>query len=160
MSKTVRFGAMGILLVAALAYLQSTPSIQAEEEAEEEATVSEGTTLGAVTWSYIYQSHMLIGMIGDARAKEVYQAETAKELLQTQQNILENVETQLNSLKDSDELEEDDDETVGEFISVCEMLGEQIETLRGVWEGTAGASDKWTKLRAETLEKITEFGDE
>lgn len=122
----------------------------------EATTVKEA--FGAVTMAWVIETHLAIGMLGDAVGKEVYDLQTGEDTLAMFESFVESNRQSLRSLAKSDELDSADQKLMRDLAKVCGLFLDQCEALRGIWEGDEAAAEDWSDLRQETGELIDAIG--
>ncbi len=150
-----RWAAVVMVAGICLAVVASS-GLRAENEKEkEEEEASMPGVIGGLGIAYLFETQQSLGMLGDAKAKGVYDTETATSLVKQTIGLSANVAKQLEALADSEKLEEADAKVVREFAAISLMLKEQGETLEKFWKKSDAKTAKhWDKLREETRKRI------
>jgi hypothetical protein len=129
------------------------------------AAVGEGTrpdgardraleTMGTLTAAHLYQSFLNLGLLADAREREVYTEQEAEKLLDSVVRMIESVDRRLGQLSD-DGFKEEDREAVEQARELSGLLRTQARELRAYWQtGDKKHADKFQQARQQSWSGI------
>jgi hypothetical protein len=104
-------------------------------------------TMGSLTAAHLYQAFLNIGLLADAREKEVYTAAEAEKLLDSVTRMLDTVDHRLGQMLDGG-LHEEDKEAVERARELGGLLRSQARELRTYWQtDDQEYADKFQKTR-------------
>jgi hypothetical protein len=115
-------------------------------------------TFMTMSVSYLNQSFLSIGILGDAYASKAYEDEQAGELLGAHFEMAVHVETKLKELAASKALDAEDRKTVERLLKIAGLVRSQIETLEDIWNGEEEKVKTWNSLREQTAKELAAFG--
>lgn len=116
-----------------------------------------GDTIGTLAGAYLNQAYMSVGILADAEANNVYEADEAQELLDVHLGLVTMVEEQLQKLAKSDGLDKDDIATIATFIRIAGLIKAQGTVLNEIWNGKNEKTEQWEKLREITGDELDKF---
>jgi hypothetical protein len=107
-------------------------------------------TVGSLTAAHLYQGFLLIGLLADARERDVYTAAEAEKLLDSVVRMLDTVDHRLGQLLDGT-LKDEDREAVEKARHLSDLLRSQARELRAYWHtGDRKHVEKFQKTRQES----------
>jgi hypothetical protein len=107
-------------------------------------------TMGSLTAAHLYEAFLNIGLLADAREKEVYTAAEAEKLLDSVTRMLDAVDRRLGQMLD-DGLHEEDKEAVEHARALGGLLRTQARELRTYWQTDDQAyAEKFQKTRQKS----------
>ena len=116
-------------------------------------------SVGALSVAFFYQTQVNIGILADATAKEVYEQDTANQLLQLSLNFIEMFEKQMNELLE-EKLDDSDVDTLETFKEVNDQLKKEAVALQAFWKrGRDADRMKYLEARAQVQKMLDNFGD-
>jgi hypothetical protein len=115
-------------------------------------------TFMTMSVSYLNQSFLSIGILGDAYASKAYEDEQAGELLGAHFQMALHVETKLKELAASKALDEEDKKTIERLVKIAGLVRSQVETLEAIWNGEEEKVKTWNELRDQTTKELAAFG--
>jgi len=123
---------------------------QAEEEGDNPAL----KTVGGLSVAFAYQTHVNIGMVGDAFQGKVYKKDQAVQLLQLSINLIEAVNPQLEELSET-ELTDEDRDVLEKMIKINGLMKDQAEGLQAfIKRGDEDGRTKYSEAREKTKELL------
>lgn len=131
--------------------------LHAAEETEDDPF---SETFMTVTVSYLNQSFLSLGILGDAYVKDTYEDEQAGELLGVHFDLAESVEKQLTLLSKSKQLDAEDVKTITQLAKIAGLIKSQAMTLEDIWNGDESKVKLWNELRDQTAKALAEFGSD
>jgi CHASE3 domain sensor protein len=150
--RTRRWISIGLVVAAmggmSVMSLVSTPQVvRAEEEAENNPALK---AVGGLAVGFAYQTHVSIGMVGDAFAGKVYKKDQSRQLLQLSINLIDAVTVQMQELVET-ELTDEDKEVLEKMIEINRLMKEQAEGLQAfIKSGDEEGRDQYTEAREQT----------
>ena len=121
-------------------------AVHAQEEGDNPAL----KTVGGLSVAFAYQTHVGIGMVGDAFQAKVYKKDQAVQLLQLSINLIDAVNPQLEELAET-ELTDDDKAVLNKMIKINGLMKDQAEGLQAfIKRGDEDGRDKYTEAREQT----------
>jgi hypothetical protein len=115
-------------------------------------------TFMTMSVSYLNQSFLSIGILGDAYASNAYEDEQAGELLGAHFQMALHVETKLKELAAAKALDDEDKKTIERLVKIAGLVRSQIETLEAIWNGEEDKVKSWNELRDQTAKELSAFG--
>jgi hypothetical protein len=107
-------------------------------------------TMGSLTAAHLYQAFLNIGLLADAREKEVYTAAEAEKLLDSVTRMLDTVDRRLGQMLDNG-LQDEDKEAVEHARALGGLLRTQARELRTYWQtDDQEYADKFQKTRQKS----------
>jgi hypothetical protein len=131
------------------------PAAQVKPEMGAKVEVLE--TLGALSATHLYQSHLSIGLLADGVESEIYTIAQAEESLKPMLDMMQTIDARLAKLAKSD-LDEEDRRSIEQIQAVSGLLRLQAESLRSYWKmGNAEQAQEFEAARkasANGLSKV------
>jgi len=125
-------------------------TVQAQEEGNNPAL----KTVGGLSVAFAYQTHVSIGMVGDAFQAKVYKKDQALQLLQLSINLIGAVNPQLEELAET-ELTDEDKDVLEKMIKINGLMKDQAEGLQAfIKRGDEDGRDKYTAAREKAKELL------
>lgn len=148
------------LLASLLALTFCIPFSAAAAEEKEKKDDGDDTALlqavGGLSAAFVYQTQQSIGMLHDAKEKELYTEKQCEQMLQITINLIGVVDKQLTALGKTD-LEEADKKSVAQFHTINKLLQRQGEALKSYWEADEDEhKEKYLDYRKKSEAKINE----
>lgn len=150
------------LLVALLAlglWLSSSATKAAEEEKEKKEDADNTALLqsvGGLSAAFVYQTQQSIGMLHDAKEKELYEEKACLQMLQVTINLIGVVDKQLTALGKTD-LDDADKKSIAQFHTINKLLQRQGEALKSYWDADEDEhKEKYLDYRKKCEAKINE----
>lgn len=124
--------------------------VQAAEDGDNPAL----KTVGGLSVAFAYQTHVNIGMVGDAFQGKVYKKDQAVQLLQLSINLIEAVNPQLEELSET-ELTDEDRDVLEKMIKINGLMKDQAEGLQAfIKRGDEDGRTKYSEAREKTKELL------
>jgi hypothetical protein len=126
------------------------------ESEKKPARLSESamTLVGGLTTAHLYQTHLNIGLIADAVAKEVYKVDDGKDMLDTLMRITDTIERQLAQLPES-EWQPEEQMYLAKVQRVLSLLRSQVKELKAYWEtGEKEYVERFQKVRKDVQKEL------
>jgi hypothetical protein len=112
-------------------------------------------TLGSLSATHLYQTHLNIGLVADGVESEIYTVEEAEQNLQSIVAMMKQVEEQHAKLAKSG-LDADDQESLRQLQAVSAMLHLQVESLRAYWTtGESVHAEQYHQARKATWQGLS-----
>lgn len=134
MNPRFRFRAFGVALLVAFTLVFAVHRAQTEEEEAPDANTVVPEALGALSGAFLYQTNMIIGLIGDAKAKGSYDEPTANAVLDGAIGMCAVVDKQWEALHNNGGLSEEDKASIAEMGAAGDLVKKQGEELKAFWQ--------------------------
>jgi hypothetical protein len=110
--------------------------------------------IGALCAAHLLQSFLNIGLVADGVESEAYTTKEAKETLQSIENLMDQVDTQLGKLTKTG-LDADDRAALEQFKAVAVMLRLQAKFLQDYWKnGEKADAERYHEVRKAAWEGL------
>lgn len=145
---------LSVGLVLALLVFVAAHRAQPQDEGKLQTTLLE--SVGALSGAFLYQTNMIVGLICDAKAKGIYDDETAHAVLGNAINICTTVDKQWEALHGSG-LSDEDKNFLAQMGATGDLVKKEGEELKAFWETKDAAHGKaYEEARKQATEKINQ----
>lgn len=149
----------GLILLATVCWFPNAPAVVAVIASEQEQptgkTVVVEETVGVLTFAYLWQAHVGLGTLADAKVKGAYTDDTAVTILGTMLRLAVLSEEQFKKLEKSGELTGDDIAVVTASAEISGLIVKQAKALEKLFtKGGDRYAREYESLRKETLAKM------
>jgi len=149
---------IGSVAVLAAVALVVSPARGAEDE--DEADIVWMSTIGVVSTAYLYQTHLSVGLLVDAREKGLYPKDKCSQLQQVNSQLLDAAQKQFSDMLKKGDLTNKDAKLIKELGKLGDLVRKEIQAIEAYWKsGTQDDLKKYAEAREHASKSLSSFAD-